>query len=61
MLDAETDRPAPNEEITSEMMEAGLAHLYRYHADRGVDDEETVRRVFQAMLSARPSSRRESR
>lgn len=39
-------------EISREMIEAGLLHLYRYHPDTGVDDEETVRRIFLAMLDA---------
>jgi len=38
-------------EVTPAMIEAGVAHLYRYHPDRGVSDEETVRLIFQAMLS----------
>ena len=35
--------------VTPEMIEAGLAHLYRYHPDRGVGDAETVTKIFQAM------------
>jgi len=42
-------------EISREMIEAGLLHLYRYHPDTGVDDEETVRRIFLAMLDAAQS------
>jgi len=37
-------------EVTPEMIEAGLPHLYRYHPERGVDEEETIIRIFRAML-----------
>lgn len=40
-------------EITPEMIEAGLPHLYRYHPDRGVSDEESVKAIFRAMCEAR--------
>ena len=46
------ERQSPTEiEITPEMIDAGLEHLYRYHHDRGVNDEDTVKFIFQAMLS----------
>lgn len=35
--------------VTEEMLNAGLSHLYHYHPDRGVSDEETVRRIFRSM------------
>ena len=41
-------------EITPEMIEAGLEHLYRYHPDSGVNDTDTVvaiLRVFSAALN----------
>ena len=41
-------------EITPEMIEAGLMHLYRYHPDTGVGDKETVVRIFVAMKSLCP-------
>ena len=37
-------------EITPEMIEAGLLHLYSWHPDTGVGDEETVKRIFREML-----------
>lgn len=36
--------------VTDEMIEAGCAHLYRYHAEFGVGDRETVVRIFLSML-----------
>jgi hypothetical protein len=41
-------------EITPDMVEAGLVHLFRYHAEYGVDADDTVTRIFQAMLGAQP-------
>ena len=41
-------------EVTPEMIEAGVLHLYRYHPETGVDDEETVTRIFQAMRQLLP-------
>jgi hypothetical protein len=46
------DRPAHEIIISPEMVEAGLSHLYLYHPDRGVSDEETVKKIFEAMLYA---------
>jgi hypothetical protein len=47
-----TGAPATNEiEITPAMIEAGLEHLYRYHPDIGVSDEDSVGLIFQAMFS----------
>lgn len=37
-------------EITPEMIEAGLLHLSRYDPEYGVDGEDTVKRIFLAML-----------
>ena len=37
-------------EIPREVIEAGLLHLYLYHPEHGVSDEDTVRRIFLAML-----------
>ena len=48
------------DEITPEMVEAGLPHLYRYHPDRGADDDESVRAIYTAMHAARPKSARTS-
>ena len=36
-------------EVTPEMIEAGVLHLYRYHPETGLGDEETVTRIFRAM------------
>lgn len=44
---------SPEIVITAEMIEAGLHHLFAFHPERGVGDDETVRRIFAAMLSAR--------
>ncbi len=41
------------EVVTLAMVEAGAVHLFRYHPDRGVSAEETVGRIFLAMLRAR--------
>ena len=52
-----SDRPAVSAEeieITPEVIEVGVLHLYRYHPDRGVIDEETVRMIFQEMKRLRP-------
>jgi hypothetical protein len=38
-------------EITLAMIEAGLPHLYRYHPDKGMDDEETVEAIYWTMFS----------
>ena len=46
---------APEVEITPAMIEAGLSHLLRFHRDRQ-DDEEVVRLIFRAMISARASN-----
>lgn len=35
--------------VTPEMIEAGLPHLYRYHPDRGVDAEDSVKAIFVEM------------
>jgi hypothetical protein len=40
--------------VTSEMIEAGLPFLYRYHPEHGVGDEETVKGIFLAMVDASP-------
>ncbi len=39
----------PEIEVTPEMIEAGVLPLYHYHPETGVDDEETVIRIFRAM------------
>jgi hypothetical protein len=39
-------------EVTPEMIEAGLLHLYRYHPEHGVPDVETVTRIYRAMRAA---------
>ena len=54
MDDKNNDRPAI--EVTPEMIEEGLLHLYRWHPDTGVGDEDTVTRIFFAMLSRLPPS-----
>ncbi len=41
-------------DVTPEMIEAGLPHLYRYHPDRGVEAEETVTRIYRAMRDLAP-------
>ena len=38
-------------EVTPEMIEAGLPNLYRFHADSSVGDEETVTKIYLAMLA----------
>jgi hypothetical protein len=44
--------PAKTEiEITPAMIEAGLEHLYHYHPETGVSDEETVVNIFMAMTA----------
>jgi hypothetical protein len=54
-VDKAGDRPAICKiEITAEMIECGLAHLYRYHPERGVSDEETVRKIFLEMCRLLP-------
>lgn len=40
-------------EVTPEMAEAGLLHLYRYHPETGVDDEDTVVAIYRAMQCRR--------
>lgn len=45
--------PPPTIEPTPEMVEAALSHLYRYHPEHGVGDEDTVRNIFAAMLAAK--------
>lgn len=45
--------------LTPEMIEAGLIHLYRYHSERGVSDEETVKAIYRAMRSFEPKNRPE--
>ena len=35
--------------VTPEMIEAGLLHLYAYHPEYGVNDEQTVIRIYSAM------------
>ena len=37
-------------DCTPEMIAAGEDHLFRYHPEHGVSSEETVRRIFAAML-----------
>lgn len=41
--------------VTPEMIEAGCMHLYRYHPDTGVGDEDTVTRIFRKMYLLSPS------
>ena len=54
-IDNPGDRPAHcTIEITPEMIESGLVHLYRYHPDRGVSDEDTVRMIFLEMYRLLP-------
>jgi hypothetical protein len=36
-------------EVTPEMMDAGLTHLFRFHPDRGIGAEETVRGIWREM------------
>lgn len=46
------DRPALENqeiEITPEMIEAALPHLYRYYPESGVSDEDTVAAIYRAM------------
>jgi hypothetical protein len=50
------DRPANEIEITPEMIESGVIPLYRYHPDRGVSDEETVKAIFLAMIHSQSPS-----
>ena len=49
-------------EVTGEMVDAGLLHLYEYHPDRGVGDVETVTLIFLSMLhaSSTPQPERQS-
>jgi len=43
-------RESENEiEVTPEMVEVGVPHLFGYHPEHGVNAEETVKRIFQAM------------
>lgn len=50
----EAGAPAdPEIEVTPEMIEAGVVHLYRYHPDRGLTDEEAVKAIFSAMMGAK--------
>lgn len=49
----DNDKDCREIEITPEMIEAGLRHLYWYHPDRGVDEEETLVRIFSSMKAAR--------
>lgn len=39
-------------EVTPAMIEAGVMHLYAYDPEKGVDDEETVIRIYRAMCAA---------
>jgi hypothetical protein len=43
------DAGAPEIEITEEMMKAGCCELYKYHYDKG-NDEEIVKNIFRAMI-----------
>lgn len=36
-------------EVTPEMIDAGLVHLYRYHPENGVGDAETIIAIYRAM------------
>lgn len=36
-------------DVTPEMVEAGLEHLYCYNPDRGENAENTVSQIFRAM------------
>lgn len=47
-----SDRPAPND-ITPEMIEAGLSPLYAYHRERN-DEREIVCEIYRAMYKSRP-------
>jgi hypothetical protein len=45
------DRPTLSSdevEITPAMVAAALPHLYAYHPETGVSDEETVRAIYRA-------------
>ena len=51
------DAPAlPEIEITSEMVEAALPFLYRYHPETGENEEETIRQILLAAFRAYPRS-----
>jgi hypothetical protein len=50
---------APEIEITPAMIEAGATHLYRYHRDRGVDDDTTLEHIYRSMWMARPQREKE--
>lgn len=52
---APTGRLPTEIEITPEMIEAALPHLYRYHPESGVSEEETVRQILLAALAAKQS------
>ena len=40
-------------EIPEDVMEAALCHLYSYHPDRGVGEEETISRLWELFYSSR--------
>jgi hypothetical protein len=41
-------------EVTPEMIEAGLTYLYRYHPEKGLNDEDTVAAIYREMYARRP-------
>lgn len=53
----DADRPAPTElrefEVTPEMIEAGLEHLFAFSHEAG-NEEDVVSAIFRAMLEALP-------
>jgi hypothetical protein len=51
--DAHYSGQPPATEPTPEMLDAGLSHLYRYHPEHGVSDEDTIKNIFAAMLAAK--------
>lgn len=52
----ETDRPALDDEITPEMVSAGVIYLLNYDPDFA-NERDVVADVFRAMLGARPAPR----
>ena len=48
-VELKTDEPV----VTPEMIEAVRTHVLRYHPEPGVDADDSVRRIYEAMTRAR--------
>ena len=46
------DECTPDIGATPEMIEPALPFLYAYHPETGVDDEETIKRIWHAMFQS---------